>query len=119
MQETIKVDMIDAIKVQFLKPIFEDDFTERGMKAWLTGVDWEWDTQCYKLHFDFSEFEDENDKYFRRTYWGPYEDRNNMRTAKEVGMYNAKYSVYVGISSNNRNDALFAEEILDYLRVIE
>ena len=30
---TISVDMIDAIKVQFIKPIFEDDFVEKGMKA--------------------------------------------------------------------------------------
>ena len=27
---TIIVDMIDAIKVQFIKPIFEDDFVEKG-----------------------------------------------------------------------------------------
>lgn len=30
---TIIVNMIDAIKVQFIKPIFEHDFVEKGMKA--------------------------------------------------------------------------------------
>ena len=29
----IAASFIDAIKVQFIKPIFEDDFVEKGMKA--------------------------------------------------------------------------------------
>ena len=29
----ITASFIDAIKVQFIKPIFEDDFVEKGMKA--------------------------------------------------------------------------------------
>jgi hypothetical protein len=33
MTTKISLDMIDAIPVQFLKPLFEDDFVERGMKG--------------------------------------------------------------------------------------
>lgn len=29
----ITASFVDAIKVQFIKPIFEDDFVEKGMKA--------------------------------------------------------------------------------------
>jgi len=66
---TIIVDMIDAIKVQFIKPIFEDDFVEKGMKAWLVDVEWAEREKCYKLYFDFTEFEAENDKYFKATFY--------------------------------------------------
>ena len=59
----IKFDMVDAIKVQFLKPIFEDDFVEKGMNAWLTDIEWDSKENCYNLYFDFSDFEVENDKY--------------------------------------------------------
>jgi hypothetical protein len=65
----ITVDMLDAIKVQWLKPIFEDDFPERGMTAWLTAAEWEQDDEGYKLYFDFSEFEAVNAKYFREVYF--------------------------------------------------
>ena len=66
---TIIVDMIDAIKVQFIKPIFEDDFVEKGMKAWLVDVEWAEREGCYKLYFNFTDFEAENDKYFKATFY--------------------------------------------------
>lgn len=65
----ITASFIDAIKVQFIKPIFEDDFVEKGMKAWLTDVEWAEREKCYKLYFDFTEFEAENDKYFKATLY--------------------------------------------------
>lgn len=118
-------DMVDAIKVKFLKPIFEDDFPEKGMTAWLTDVEWDEKISCYKLYFDFTEFEAENDKYFKECYYlnihtaGLQEKK--LYTAKEAGMYSPKYSVYFSVESSldKRNDIGFSEEITDYLRVIE
>jgi len=119
----ITADMVSAVKVQFLKPIFEDDFAERGMTAWLTGVTWE--DHCYKLFFDFSEFEAENDKYFQRTYYANRHTAHIARddglyTAKEAGWYEPKTSFY--FSANNeetRNDAAFEVTIKEYLREVE
>lgn len=65
----ITIDLLDAVKVQFLKQIFEDDFPERGMKAWLTKIEWNEDHCGYDLYFDFSEFEQENEKYFIEVYY--------------------------------------------------
>jgi hypothetical protein len=93
-KKTFDLHMVDAIKVQFLKPIFEDDFPEKGMKAWLTDIEYHDNNQCYKLHFDFTDFEAENEKYFKAEYY----DNNGTPclTAKEIGMYTPKYSVYFG-----------------------
>ena len=66
--EQISVDFVSAIKVQFKKPIFEDDFVERGMTAWLVDVEWDTENECYKLWFDFEEFEEINKKYFKAVY---------------------------------------------------
>lgn len=119
----ITTSMIDAIKVQFLKPIFEDDFPERGMKAWLTRIEWKDSVGCYNLHFDFTEFEKENEKYFAEEY---YPNRKTAElgldkqyyTAIEAGMYNPKCSVYFAIPGDVRNDAVFAEAIKEYLATI-
>lgn len=93
--------MIDAVRVKFRKPIFSDDFPEKGMKAWLTDIKLDKKSDCYILYFDFSDFEKENDKYLKEIYYenkltrekGLYKD---MYTAKEAGYYNSKYSVYFG-----------------------
>jgi hypothetical protein len=137
---TIAVDMIDAVKVQFVKPIFEDDFVERGMKAWLTAVEWDTKTGCYQLFFDFTEFEGENAKYFKRIFYPNihtaklteeqlqgrngsigYNQQNNLFTAHEAGHYQAKYSVYFNTVDDPdvRDDAAFANDITKYLREIE
>lgn len=118
----ITADMVSAVKVQFLAPIFEDDFVERGMTAWLTGVTFE--DECYKLHFDFSEFEAENEKYFPRCYFANRHTANidredGLYTAKEAGYYNPKYSVYFSVDDMaTRNDKAFAAEIKEYLREV-
>ena len=85
---------VSAVKIRFKKGIFEDDFPERGMKAWLTKIEPDHRCDCYKLYFDFTEFEEENDKYFSSDYY----DSNGRpnKTAKEVNLYNPKYSVYFG-----------------------
>lgn len=105
------LDMIEAKKVIFLKPIFEDDFPEKGMKAWLTDIVLMDRDECYKLYFDFTEFEEENEKYFKADYY----DENGVAclTAKERGMYNPKYSVYFGDvhKSEDEND----KELKEYL----
>lgn len=121
---SISIDMVDAVKVQFLKPIFEDDFPEKGMLAWL--VDIVWESDCYKLYFDFKDFEKENDKYFKETYYPNIHNREiqvatgrKLFTAIESNCYSPKYSVYFSTSDPVRNDALFEQEIKEYLRVVE
>ena len=123
----ITASFVDAIKVQFIKPIFEDDFVEKGMKAWLVDVEWAEREKCYKLYFDFTEFEAENDKYFKATFH-PYlrtktikEDTGRkLFTAKECGWYTPKYFVYLSVGDGvHRNDITFAEEITQYLREVE
>jgi len=118
----ITVDMVDAIKVQFLKPIFEDDFAERGMTAWLTKIEWAEREQCYKLYFDFSEFEAENEKYFSETYWANSKTallpKKSFYTAKEAGYYNKKLSTYFSDESDTQNPESFAREIVKYLKVV-
>lgn len=119
----ISANMIDAIKVQFIKPIFEDDFPEIGMTAWLTGIEQDANLDCYKLFFDFTNFESINEKYFREVY---YSNRHTDDIAKETGRtlftalethnYRPKYSVYFSLSTNGFDDELFAKEILQYLR---
>lgn len=121
----ITADMVSAIKVQFLKPIFEDDFVERGMTAWLTAVEFSEADECYKLHFDFAEFEAENDKYFQRCYYANRHTAKIVRddglyTAKEAGCYDPKYSVYFSVGNMiTRDDEAFAVAIQECLREVQ
>ena len=116
----IDMNMIEAIKVQFIKPIFEEDWIEKGMKAWLTDIEWCPRTECYNLYFDFTEFEAYNDKYFKESfYFYDAGGREVLKTAKETGAYKPKYSVYLSVSGEGRNDEVFAEEIKQYLRIVE
>lgn len=119
----IRANMVFAQRVIFLKPIFEDDFPEKGMSAWLVDVEWNENVQCYKLYFDFAEFEAENEKYFKAVY---YPNRRTAElaestgrtlfTAKEAGYYNPKYSVYFHVEGvNHRDDEAFEREIKNYL----
>ena len=124
---TIIVDMIDAIKVQFIKPIFEDDFVEKGMKAWLVDIEWAKREKCYKLYFDFTDFEAENDRYFKATFYSNQHTKaieeatgRTLFTAKESGWYTPKYSVYLSVGDGEkRDDVAFAREITEYLREVE
>lgn len=125
MTTAITANMLDAIKVQFLKPIFEDDFPERGMTAWLTAVEWEAKNECYKLYFDFTKFEAINTKYFQESY---YENRitresglqKQLYTALEAGQYTPKYSVYYSCGDfTHRDDVAFEEDIKDVLKVVD
>lgn len=105
--------MLEAVKVIFLKPIFEDDFPNRGMKAWLTAVEKDRYSDCWKLYFDFTEFEAENDKYLQANY---YNDKSiPCLTAKEVGMYQNKYSVYFGEYPASKS---FNDQLKEYLKII-
>ena len=124
---TIIVDMIDAIKVQFIKPIFEDDFVEKGMKAWLVDIEWAAEVQCYNLFFDFTEFEAENDKYFKATFYPNCHTKaleeatgRTLFTAKESGWYTPKYFAYLSVGEGKqRDDVAFARDITEYLREVE
>lgn len=127
----ITVDMIEAKKVVFLNPFFEDDFVERGMTAWLTLIEWDNEHECYSLYFDFTEFEDINEKYFRRTYYSNRftkmidpEGRHALYTAKEANMYEAKCRALLnakrdGIYITERDDDAFAETIKEFLKEVE
>ena len=127
----IPANLEQAIKVRFVKPIFEGDFPETGMIAWLTHIEWDEGTSCYKLYFDFTEFEAENDKYFRCVYYKNKhtakidpEGHREFYTAKEAGMYQPKYSVYFsprnseGSFAEERCDADFEIDICNYLKKI-
>ena len=123
----ITASFVDAIKVQFIKPIFEDDFVEKGMKAWLVDIEWAEREKCYKLYFDFTEFEVENDKYFKATFYPNRHTKTieeatgrTLFTAKESGWYTPKYYVYLSVGDGEkRDDVAFAREITDYLREVE
>lgn len=106
------INMIEAKKIVFIKPIFEDDFPEKGMKAWLTDIVEE--SHCFKLYFDFTDFEAENDKYFKADYYNEY--KIPCLTAKEKGLYNPKYSVYFGDSEWSQEK--LEEEIKKYIMEI-
>ena len=119
----IRANMVTAQKVIFLKPIFEDDFPEKGMSAWLVDVEWVEKDLCYKLYFDFAEFEAENEKYFKAVYYsncrtaGLAESTCRKHfTAKEAGCYDPKYSVHFYVESvEHRDDEAFEREITNYL----
>lgn len=121
----ITPNMIAAIKVVFKKQIWEEDFPERGMTAWLTGIEWNKRNECYELFFDFKDFEVENDKYFKEVYFPNVHTRElaekPLYTAKEAGYYNPKYSVFWSASSQNRelceND--FSTAISEFLLEVE
>lgn len=123
--QTIRVDMVDAIKVQFLQSIYSEDFPERGMTAWLTAVEYCNDNACYKLYFDFAEFDAINDKYFKSCYfpnkWTAMligKPKKTMFTAKEAGYYDPKYVTFFDTGSG-RDDTTFATMIKQYLRVVK
>lgn len=112
MSELFDLNMIEAKKVVFLKSIFEYDFPEKGMKAWLTDIVKDINSDCFKLYFDFTDFEKENEKYFKADYY----DENGIPslTAKEIGIYNPKYSVYFG--DTNMSIEKIEEELKKYLK---
>ena len=121
----ITVNMVDAIKVKFLKQIFEEDFPEKGMVAWLTDIEWDTRLTCYKLYFDFAEFEARNEKYFKEAYHpnvhtAKISTDRKLFTAKEAGMYHHKYVVFFSAigGADARDDKLFAEQIKEYLLAI-
>lgn len=124
---TITANIVDAIKVQFLQPIFEDDFVEKGMTAWLTDVEWDTGSQCYNLYFDFSDFEDINLKYFKRVFHPnrhtatiPGAEGRKLFTAFEAGQYEPKYSVYFSCGDmETRDDDAFARDIKKSLREVD
>jgi hypothetical protein len=117
----ISPSMIRAVKVRLRKPIFEDDFPEKGMVAWVTDVTWE--DGSYRIWMDFSEFEAENSRYFKQTYYPnrhtqeltgiPMERDRNLYTAIEAGLYHPKYNVYWSVSTDERDDELFQKEVLE------
>lgn len=119
----IKSDIIEAKKVIFLEAIHEDDFTERGMKAYLTKIEFDevaGDETVFKLYFDFTEFEEENDKYLINAYY-PNIHTNKLNSdkslfdAKEAGIYTNKYMAY----HSERNFDGTLRELEKYIREID
>ncbi len=108
---------LDAIKVQFKRAIFEDDFPDKGMIAWLVDIELDTKHECYHLFFDFTDFEEHNDKFFKRVYWGEGDSRHKLRTAHEAGQYTPKYSVYFGDSNWSQNQ--LEEELQKCLMVLD
>ena len=103
----------EALLVCFKKSLFEDDFPERGMRAWLTKIEKQKPEKCYKLYFDFEEFYEYNKKYFTADY---YDKEGKPRlTAIEIGLYptNHKYTVYFGDTdiSEEENEAMLHQHL--------
>lgn len=123
---TITADFVDAIKVQFLKPLFDEDFVERGMKAWLTKVEWDPYGVCWNLYFDFTDFEAENDKYLTQSYHpnthtAAFSTTRKAFTAKEAGYYSNKLKcqLWAEDAEGDADKLAFARAVKEYLRVVE
>jgi hypothetical protein len=125
-ENLIKANSVFAQKVVFLQPIFEDDFVEKGMVAWLTDVQWHFGNACYELFFDFTEFEEYNKKYFKKVFHQyvsscrgrPGPSSRELVTAHEAGCYQPKYSVYFGITGDKQDNKIFEKEICNYLQLL-
>ena len=119
-----------ATKVMFLKPIFSEDFPDRGMTAWLIDYYRSEDDECYRLFFDFEDFEDINKKYFKRDYRDNsiiqnriskglvLETADKLYTAYDAGYYNPKYTVFFG-DIHQTEDEMLIDLFNNYLTVIE
>ncbi len=123
MNTSIQFPMIDAVKVQFIQPIFEDSFVETGMKAWLTKVEVKDD--MFNLYFDFTEFEAENAKYFTCQYYPNVHTKELERetgrklfTAIEAKQYSPKESWYFSLPNDSTDLELLSRELTKFLRVI-
>lgn len=85
------------VEVAFKQSIFEDDFVEPGMRAYLVGFD-EADSSdvndpMYNAYFYFGDHYEHNKKLFRRTFYG--KEPGELLTCEEAGQYQQHYSVYV------------------------
>lgn len=82
--------------------------------------------QCYRLYFDFSDFEEHNAKYFKavylpNVYTKELENKTGRKkfTAIEAGRYNPKYDAYFSFEGLvTRDDRAFQREIVEYLQVV-
>lgn len=120
----IDVDMIEAVEVVFKKPIFEEDFVERGMSGWLTGIEWDDRHGCYELYFYFGEHFDQNLKYFREVYhpnkYTTSIQANTGRslfTAIEANMYTPYLKINYSVEGDVRDDKKLARELMRYLLI--
>lgn len=120
--------MIDAVKVTFLDNFNDDDsFIERGMQAWLTKITKENDPDipyAYRLFFDLTDFEKENDKYLTETFfenkhtrkiYGDEKKRSGLYTAKEAGFYENKVWFIIVCDGDTQQE--FWEELSKHIRV--
>jgi hypothetical protein len=95
------LDRYEAVKVIFKKPIFDEDFPDKGMTAWLVDIEECKEEDCYKLYFNFEDFEEENKKYFKEVFFSNRHTKDagldkHLYTALESGNYSPLYSVYFG-----------------------
>jgi hypothetical protein len=81
----------------FIGDSWDETFIEPGMVAWLTKVQTDMESNCYILHFDFSEFESHNNKYFTKSYYPKHSSsESDLITAIESGDYTPKFKMYFG-----------------------
>jgi hypothetical protein len=80
------------IAVVFNEVIFDDDFVEPGMRAFLTGIE-RCDSNTLTLFFYFGDDEEYNKKFFRRTFYS--KDSTRQLLATETDNYDPYYSVSV------------------------
>ena len=111
-------EITEAIEIQFIKPIFEEDFVEAGMQAWLVKIEREPDGSVYTLYFNFSDFEVVNDKYFIECFYKTDQEtgKKSLVTAMEAGYYEPRYSVYFCTSDGAANPDTFSEDLSQYIK---
>jgi hypothetical protein len=117
-----------AVKIQFLKSIFEDDFVERGMTAWFVAYEYDNQGDSWKLFFNFEEFEEENNKYFRRVYRESNRilekvakglvKKNSSYTALEADNYQPEYSVFYSAPGDSKDEEVFLNSLSECFQII-
>ncbi len=90
------MDLVAArVAVRFKKGIEDaEDYAEAGMKARIVGAGEEIEPGCYRIDFDFTEFEAENLAHEHANYYGPKGSAGPLMTAREAGCYKALDSYY-------------------------
>lgn len=106
-------DMLDAIKVQFLGTINDEDFFVRGLKGWLTGVRRCENLRHWEIYIDLTEFQEENEKYFRPVYYDS--DNQPTLTARECGEYRNKNAIPFGDFDNGS----FESQMEKYFKILK
>lgn len=99
-----------SLKVRVKKPIFEDVFVEPGMVCYLTNIQKVPQVGCWEIFFDYTDFFDENEHLFTKTFFMP---DTSLGTAMDAGAYDPVHSLYFGDLNPE-----FDDDLNEYLEVV-